>query len=729
MAASRRHAIREVRAVRAPRLGVLAAAAFLACSLPAAGDAQERPLLVRALEVVHDEERGIVTARGNVEVSQDDRVLQADAVAYDMNTNTVVATGAVILHEPTGEVIHSSRVVLENELKDGIIENLRMMLSDGSRVAAHRATREGGVRKTMERAVYSPCLPCEDGSSRPPLWQIKADSMTHDEVGKNVIYEDATLEMFGIPVAYSPFLTHPDPTVKRRSGLLTPTFGHSDELGFIYGQPYYQVLDQSSDIELEPIAYTREGMVLRGRYRHALNSGNLDLKATAGLLEGRDETDRHDLQGSVDMTGRFSLSEDWRSGFDIEQASNRTYLRRYRLGGEEILTSRAFLEGFRAEEYASVEAYRFQGLRSGDDRSRQPTVLPVARYSFDSLARPAGGNVHFDATAFSISRGVGAESRKLSLVTEWSRPWRDTGGYIYELNAVLQSDLYATRPENREVGNDGHVTLARLFPQFSFSWRYPLARTGESGSQTVEPIVSLVVGPTGGNRPEIPDEDSQAFEFDDINIFDLNRFSGTDRVTSGSRLDYGINVTMFDTGFHTGQASIAQSYRLAGESSFDPGSGLYENLSDVVGRLRYSPADWLDLLWRYRLSKDNLKPRRTELGVQLNRPDFGVLLDYVQLDDHVNEQQFGDREQLDLRVRLALDENVHVSTQLIHDLSDNDSQIRSANTGLVYADECFAMGMQYERLNFRDDDIEPEHRFSFRLNFKYLGSVQSSGIQ
>ena len=698
-----------------------------ACAGPALAD--EAPVLMRADEIVHDEARNIITIRGNIEISQDNRILQADEVVYDIGARRVTASGRVILHEPSGEVVHSTFVVLENRLRDGIIENLRMVLTDGSRVAAHRASRRAGVSKTMASAVYSPCLPCEEGSGRAPLWQIKAETMTHDEVGRNVMYEDATLEMFGIPVAWSPYLTHPDPSVKRRSGLLTPTLGHSDQLGSIYGQSYYHVIDQSSDIEVEPIIYTREGMVLRGRYRHAFNHGDIDLSATGGLLEGSEETDDHDLQGSVDLTGRFSLSEDWRSGFDIEQASNRTYLRRYRLGGEEILTSRTYVEGFWPEQYVSVEAFKFQGLRSGDDRSRQPTVLPLARYSFDSLARPAGGNVHFDATALSLSRTSGADSRKLSLLTSWTRPWYAPAGDIYELKAVVQSDLYATRPETVPGEKADETHLARLFPQFSFNWRFPLARVGANGKQVIEPVINLVAGPTGGYGPDIPDEDSQAFEFDDINIFDVNRFSGTDRVTSGTRVDMGVNFTMFDTGFGTGQAFMGQSYRLAGKSSFDPGSGLDENLSDVVGRLRYSPAEWLDLLWRYRLSKDNLKPRRTELGVQLHRQGFGVLLDYIQLDDHVAEHRFGDREQLDLRVDVKVDDHVYASSRVIQDLADNESQIRSASTGLLYADECFSLGLQYEKLNFTDDDIRPEHRFSFQINFKYLGSVQGSDIQ
>ena len=98
----------------------------------------------------------------------------------------------------------------------------------------------------------------------------------HDEVAKDIIYNDATLEMFGVPVLYTPYLAHPDPTVDRRSGLLAPLIGTSNELGFIYGQPYYHVIDESKDLELMPIIYSEDGGVLKAKYRQRFDNGIID---------------------------------------------------------------------------------------------------------------------------------------------------------------------------------------------------------------------------------------------------------------------------------------------------------------------------------------------------------------------------------------------------------------------------------------------------------------------
>ncbi|MDE0809589.1 MAG: LPS assembly protein LptD, partial [Alphaproteobacteria bacterium] len=603
---------------------------------------------MNADSLVYDESTGVVIARGGVELAHGDRILIADLISYDQNTDTVTASGNVSLLEPGGEVIFSNYAVLENELKTGFIENLRVLLTDGSRLAANRAQRSAGQRKTMEKAVFSPCALCREDPTRAPLWQIKADQVIHHEARGDIEYRDAVLEFFGVPVIYTPYMVHPDPTVDRRSGLLTPTLGHSDELGFIYGQPFFYAINEQSDAEVEPVIYSREGIVISSRYRHAFSNGRLDLKTTAGILRDRGTvTNDGGLQASADLEGRFSLSDTWRTGFDFEQASKRTYLRRFRLGSDEVLTSRVFLEGFRSRNYAAVNAYKFQGLRAGDNRARQPTVLPQVQYSFIGEPDAYGGRFQLDASALSLTREAGADSRKLSLAGGWSLPYYAPAGDFYTLTASVQSDVYsANNPTSADIGQPSgeEAVTGRVFPQLGLNWRFPFLKTTRSSSQTIEPILNFVAGPNGGNPSEIPNEDSQAFEFDDTNIFELNRFEGSDRVTSGGRIDYGLKAALFETDLGASQLFIGQSYQLWGSSAFDSGSGLDTDISDYVGRVQLAPADWLDLLFRFRLDKDSFKPRRSELGLRITQPNYSLLVDYVLLNEQLSTTNFGNRE-------------------------------------------------------------------------------------
>lgn len=689
---------------------------------------EDEPVLLRADELEHNEDLGIVTARGNVELSQAGRVLLADTVTYNQNADTVTASGNIKLLETTGEVLFSDYAELTDEMKRGFISNLRLRLSDGSRLAANRADRIAGDRKKMERAVFSPCNLCKDDPDRPPLWQIKAKTVTHDEVARDIEYEHAVMEFWGVPVAYSPYFYHPDPTVDRRSGLMVPTIGQSGDLGFIYGQPYYHTFSPQNDLELKPIIYSKKGAILDGRYRHRFANGILDAQGTAAYIDEEDngvETGDMTGQGSLDIQGRFSLNDTWRTGFDIEHSSKRTYLRRYKLDDREVLTSGLFVEGFRQRNYAIADSYRFQGLRAGDSRSTTPKVLPLLEYDFVGEPDAFGGHFLMNASAASITRDIGTDSQRGSFDLGWNIPYYGPAGDIYDFTVKVQNDIYYasdhTTSTSTTNGFDG--TSGRVFPQAGMTWRYPFLRRDRTSSIIIEPIVSMVAGPEDGNDEEIPNEDSQAFEFDETSLFKMNRFEGRDRVTSGGYADYGLKFGVYGDGGGQSTFLIGQSYRFWGENPFNKGSGLEDDLSDIVGNVRVAPSSRLNFLYRFRIDNDDLTPRKNEIGLNWNTPTFGMRADYVVLDEQSSTTQFGDREQVEAGIRLRLSDFWTTTASITHDFSDGENKTRDASVGFEYADECLIFGIVFQQSNIQDEDIEPDNSVFIRISLKHLGGI------
>lgn len=713
------------------RLLLLCALAIPPLSLlhPVPGYAQDinvetTPVLLVADEVVYDESLGIVTARGNVELSQGPRLLMADTVSYNRKSDTVIASGNVSLLEPSGEVLFSDYAELNDELKTGTIRNFRALLTDGSRLAAAQATRTTDQRKTMDRAVFSPCNLCEDDPTEPPLWQIKAVRVIHDEAAKDIIYNDATLEFFGVPVAYTPYLRHPDPTVDRRSGLLAPTMGVSEELGVIYGQPYYYVIDPSSDLVLEPRGHSSAGGILLSEYRRRLSSGELNLKNSLAYVEQASDSDEYGAEGHADWEGKFSLNQTWRAGFDYEQASQRTYLRRYNISGSDVLTSRLYTEGFRGRNYASVAAYKFQDLRASSDPDDTPVILPLAEYHHMGQPGRFGGRASVDASALALTRDVGNDSRRLSAVTGWELPYISNAGEIYTLNARLQTDgYYATDASDPTAGKT--ETTGRAFPQLGLKWQYPLARRGANTTQVVEPIAGIVLGPRGGNPNEIPNEDSRSFEFDTTNLFRLNRYEGVDRVTSGSHINYGLRTGVYGDGGGSTELLIGQSFRFYGDSAFDTGSGLDEDLSDVVGALAIRPKGPFTFTYRFRMGTEDAALNRSEIGASYATSRFYLGVDYVALDDSATSDLSGDREQIDLLGNVRLTDHWSFSASATQDLSQGQNDLLRGRVGFTYTDECLLFGIDFERSNIQDEDIDPDDRVMFRLILTHIGGVES----
>ena len=205
-----------------------AIAAIVAMIAAAPGRAQvgavappgDLPALIEAEEMTYDRDRGLVTATGDVEIVQGDRILRADTVTYNIGEDRITARGNVTMVEPTGEVIFAEYAELTDAMKEGFIEGFRMLLQDESRLAANVGQRTGGVETELQKAAFSPCRLCPDHPDRPPLWQVRAARVIHNTETHDITYRDATFELFGVPVFYTPYLRHADPTVNRRTGFL-----------------------------------------------------------------------------------------------------------------------------------------------------------------------------------------------------------------------------------------------------------------------------------------------------------------------------------------------------------------------------------------------------------------------------------------------------------------------------------------------------------------------------
>jgi LPS-assembly protein len=696
---------------------------------------ENEPVLLLADELTYDEELGIVTARGNVEISQGDNVVHADTVSYNQRTDKVTATGNVSLTGPDGDTIFADYVELTSDLKAATVETIRMLLSDGSRMAAASGSRtEDGTKTNLNRAVYSPCDLCKDDPMRAPLWQIKAVRVTHDKEAKRIEYRDAWLEMFGVPVLYTPYFSHPDPSVKRASGLLAPQFQISSKLGGSMRLPYFWVLGDDKDATITPIFSTGEYPVLLTEYRQRVRDGSFQIEAS-GTASDEDDNEANlregEFRGHIDATGRFDINDEWRWGFDIERSTDKTYERLYDFSDARTLTSHVFGEMFHARNYAALQAFAFQGTRDIDRNEEAPIILPLLDYNYVSNPIAFGSYFTLDADALVLSRLEGRENRRLSLKGGWVLPYTSPWGDVYRLSALVQGDIYSFNgldPNSNDPNPAGPTENGfegRLFPQASLEWRYPFVRQHEGWHEVIEPMAQIVAGPNGGNPGTIPNEDSLDIEFDENNLFDLNRFAGLDRVDSGQRVNYGLRWSIYGDEGGFASAFLGQSYSFNERSNFDAGSGLDTRRSDIVGALYINPADYLDIVYRFRLDGDSLQAQRDELLMKAGPDWLNVDVSYAFLSREADPNTtFGDREEIAARLNAKIDDYWSFYVAGRRDLEEGT--MLSYGGGIAYEDECFDLRTSVTRNLYQDEERDPEIKVLFSIAFKNLGSFGSN---
>ena len=737
------------------RGGLFAGLMVLLAAMPAAAQDvkldRATPVLITADEVNYDRDGNTVVAKGHVEVSQGPRVLRADEVMYNQKTKVVIATGHVSVLEPEGEVLFADRMEVKDDLKAGVIQNFSALFPDDTRIAANAAVRTEGNRTVMKKAVFSPCKLCQEDPRRAPLWQVKAREVIHDQEAHDIEYHDAWLEMFGIPVAYTPYLTHPDPTVKRRTGLLAPIFGSDSQLGFLVKEPYFITLGPDKDLTLTPMITTKERAQLSADYRQRFLNGALAASGSFTRVKRKDDNGNNlaeeQNRGHILATGRYDIDNTWRAGFKGGWVTDETYFRRYRINPDiqlagssteeqqitssispdQTLTSTGFVEGFSGRDYASLRGYYFQGLRTDDDQAKSPIVAPYANY--DVVGEPLGrwGRWTMASNLMGLTRQEGTQSRRMSVRTGWELPRTNQLGQVFTFGASLQTDVYnvnAVQTDPNEAGGRFSGFTGRVFPQVSIDWRYPFVRELGNVRHIIEPRVALIAAPTFGNPKEIPNEDSQDFEFDDTNLFSLDRFPGRDRVDTGSRIVYGVNNVFSGDSGGRSELFIGGSYSTQNNDDFPVGSGVEQKLSDVVGRVRLDPADYLSMLYRFRIGTDHFKAKRSEVASRIGPEALNFNVNYVFFDETSATQELGTREELTLGFNSRITDNWSFVSRYRYNFEPFGTPIEFGGA-ITYQDECFQLTTDFSRTFTSTTDVRASTRVLVRLVFKHLGDFST----
>lgn len=590
----------------------------------------------------------------------------------------------------------------------------------------------------------------------PPLWCISAASIVHDQTAQTISYQDAYFEMFGYPLLYLPYFEHADPTVKRRSGFLAPGYSSSSTLGYGLEIPYYFALDPSYDLTLRPEYFTKQGLLVQADWRQRVFNGEYSI-SLAGIDQGnlnfedrgpaRQAAATDGLRGSIKTQGLFSLSDWWKFGWDATYESDDTFRRYYKIDGltDVDRVNTAFLIGQSDRNYFATHLYQFRGLTSASTAQTESIVHPTIDYNYVFADPVLGGELSWNSNALSFSRSdVVNRSKTQELnraVTEvnWRRRFTDAVGISYTPFASLRGDVYQLNnfidPQTGQPLKDD--SFARGIATGGATVSYPWIANGPGGAHTIEPIGQIVARQASVQQRNAPDEDARSLIFDDTNLFDVQKFSGYDRVETGTRANYGLQYTF--QGANGGYARVlaGQSVQIAGQNVyanpgvdsdgnplFSPNSGLNTTRSDYVFGVYLAPAETFRILAQSRFDERDFSLRRQDLGVNANYGPFAAaaFYTYAAADSviGVNSTQ----QEVIGNLALRLTDQWTLSGGVRYDI-DAASPV-SDTVQLKYTDECYVLTASYTDSFITDParDLVADRTIMLRFEYKYLGQIQ-----
>lgn len=699
----------------------------------------ERQTFMDADEIDYDAQENIVKALGNVEVIRGNLILYADEIRYDRAKNTIKALGNVRLKDHENNILFAKEFQLSGDLKVGTAEAVKGIMADDAIFAANRIKRNSKQESQFDQVVYTPCQLCRTNPKDTPTWAIQSRHMLIDHESGDIEHTDSFLQINGTRVLYVPYLSHPGPTAKRRSGFLTPFFGGSGNLGAIFGASYYWAINPQSDLTVTPI-YTRENPLLLLQYRHAFCRGdwNIELSGTKSKFQVGPQNNlvnRNEFRGHIRTDGRFAIDlpyfDESYIGFDINRSLDDTYLKKYTMLGlskESYLTSRVYAEGFKERSYFLTEGLHFQGLQQDDAQSQIPFIVPSIEWNY--LSKPLAYQItpYVDASLLNLQRRVGRNVQRISVLAGLKRQWISALGTVTDMGAEVKTDYYNVSSApllNTGIRHNGEHM--RIIPKLYGHMRYPLYKKLAMGRLVFEPTIGLVLTASNQNGFEFPDEDSFV-ELNDANIFDPDRFSGKDFADSWSRFDYGAKLAFYSKTLGNSELFVGQSISLTKVSTVPSqnlmAAGIRQGASDVVVRAHYTYQDWLRFASRLVIDRDNFSAKRNESFVSIGQPIFRVKFGYLKFPrPHLPGQSI---EQIKYGFSSQINPRWSVDAHLSRELGSRGGALAHGGS-VTYHDDCFNFSTSLIRTHYEDRDYRAGLTVMFTLTFKNLGEFQFSG--
>lgn len=704
--------------------------------------AADAPVAYEADAASYNQIRQLATLEGNVRLQQDQKIVTANKITYDRLNDVVMAYGNVTLLDDDGSVHKAETLELTDGMKRGLAQRILSVLPNGGRVKADTARRASEKDFSLKQAHYTACEPCErDPEGDKPAWELRARDVEVDDAKKQATYHNAWLSFYGVPVAYTPWFRHSTDNVTQKSGFLTPKAGWNSKLGGFYEQSYYFGLAPDHDATLGVLTSTKEAPVLKGQVRKRYTHGEVKVDASTTRSSRKDDDGVNIVSTNKEWRGhifgdlKYEVNDMWRTGAQVQLASDAQYLRQYRISSTDVLENKLYAERFSGRDYALAEVLMFQDMRVGTAKVDQPGVLP--HLSLSMLGDPGqalGGRLGLEADFLSLFReGNGQDMYRFSTTASWQRRDILPLGFVATSSASVRGDVYKTQDRvaaSLDPTKETNNQQGRLFPTAQVKVAYPLEKRLAHSSLRVEPTVALTAVPNINNNDSIPNEDSEDVQLDSSNVFEANRFAGYDRVEDKTHIAYGIGAGYYADNGDQLRVFAGQSHRLGngGDNPFPQGSGLEDEKSDYVGEITAALDEGRHTLsYKNQFDGETGRSERHEVYAATIVGPVSLGGTYLYTRRVPSAANTVTREQINASSTYQISKQWALRNGINYNLDSTDRGLRNVMGGLDYTHQCYNFSLTVDREVARESSGADQLTVMMRFGLKTLGEFSAGG--
>jgi len=694
-------------------------------------------------KMVYYKNKNLIETFGSSQFEDGKIILTANNFKYDIDIKTIEAIKNVVLvDEEKNKYLFSFFKYFENEER-GFGDNMKAYLNDGSYLESETGQTNNKTEITkLNQAKYTTCSNIIDKNNNfCPTWSMKSSSTTHNKKKKKIIHKNAFLRIKNIPVLYSPYFSHPDPSVKRQSGFLPPLIKTISDLGRTFRVPYFWAISEDKDLTLTPIYYFDEKNSLLGSYRQAFKKGLLKVETgySGGYkrLEktGRTKGSRNYLFADFKGTKDNFLFGSNEINLKIQRVSQTNFLRSNKINTELFkedirnLENTINLNTFGERKRLSVRAGIFENLGINDS-SKYTYYFPDGIFSYNENRLK---NFNINLNSYFQGRKFSKNQKQFKIRNRLSADSKQIINNQVGTGTTLRTSFFNKNIYNRNVSNQKENDNIDNYFTVALDNSLPFAKFSKKNYQTITPKIFAKY--TSGTQLNALDN-NKILNYSDI--FSMNRTNDLDLPETGFSVGHGIayglkrkkddNTILFSTNTGVGQVlrtsrqeNMPNKSSLNNKSSdfagflkfdlFGDKNELKTNNSDKISFINDFKENRLSLNYDYNLSND---------FKHMNRNSFNLSGVYKKLYSSITfeekKQYIGNEESLKYDAKKLFHENYYLRFNGKRNLQTNSSEYH--NLSINFENDCLTSALTLSREFYTDRDIKPSKTLIFSIIIK-----------
>ncbi len=559
------------------------------------------------------------------------------------------------------------------------------------------------------KTVFSTCS-IENKSCRG--WELQSEVFTHNKIRKLFEYEKSWLKVFGKKLFYVPYFNHPDPTVKRKSGFLTPFYKGSNNLGPSVNIPYFYAISDSRDFTFKPRLYSDNNFILQSEFREAFENSNL----IADFSINRDEnTNTHFF---AELEGKVNNNTDYK--FQVQNVTNDNYLKIHDIQeytslvtSDSTLTSYISLEKSIDENTNLESTLKLYEDLSKEDSDKYQYIFPDFNFSKNiTLDQSYNGSFQFLSSGF---QKIYETNKYEALINNDfnfnSYDFISSKGVKTDYSLLLKN--YNTYSENSTVYENKNDH--EIFATFLLKSEFPLVKEFDESKNFLKPMLQARISPTNGK--DISSSDTR-IEYD--NLFSPNRIGRSDMVEKGNSITLGIEYEKQNLenqkilGVNLG--SVLKNKK---NNDLPSKTKLDQTRSDIIGSIFYQPNKNIELIYDFSYDRDLDYSNYDSIKAIFGINKFVTSFDYI-----TENHDFGDSELITNDTSYEFTKEHQISFNTTKDLKDDFTQFYKLS--YEYETDCLLASFEYQKKFFRDGSLVPDESLFFLIKFIPFAEIRGA---